>query len=74
MRLNIHVLGIRVNCQFALLSSSQIEVEGEIIRAMSTLKRKSPYGIKFIHPPVTNGRAIDEYVNKVANSGARGLL
>lgn len=64
-------LGMRITCHFTLPDSYPIVADGEIIRAMSTLMRKSLYGIKFIHLSPSNRAAINEYVNLIANSGAR---
>lgn len=63
------VLGWRVICRFTLPGSINIEVDGEIIRSMSTLKRKSLYGIKFINVLPSNRIAIDEYVRLVQTLG-----
>jgi len=63
-------LGMRIACQFALPDGHQVETGGEIVRAMSTVKRKSFYGIKFINLPQSYRKAINEYVNLKANSGA----
>lgn len=63
-------LGIRITCQFALPGSLEIETEGEIIRSMSTLKRKSLYGIKFRDLTEPNRKAINDYVHSIANSVA----
>jgi len=63
-------LGMRITCQFILPGSHQIETDGEIIRAMSTVKRKSFYGIKFINLLPSYKKAISEFVNLTENSGA----
>ena len=64
-------LGMRITCQFTLPKSHQIEVDGEIIRSVKTVNRKSFYGMKFIDLPVSCRKAITEYVNLIANSGSR---
>jgi CheY-like chemotaxis protein len=63
-------LGARISCQFTMPGLCQVEADGEVIRSMSTLKRKSLYGIKFINLALRYRKAIDEYVNLIANSGA----
>jgi len=63
-------LGMRIACQFTLPDGHRIEAGGEIVRAMSTVKRKSFYGIKFINLPQSCRKAINDYVNLTANSGA----
>ncbi len=62
-------LGSRITCQFTLPDSSLVEVAGDVIRSMSILQRKSLYGIKFIDLSLSCLRAIDAYVNLIANQG-----
>lgn len=63
-------LGMRITCLFTLPKSHQIEVDGEIIRSVNTVKRKSLYGVKFIDLSQSYRNAVLEYVNSMANSGA----
>jgi len=63
-------LGMRITCRFTLPGSHEIEAEGEIIRSMSTLKRKSLYGIKFRDLAEPYRKAINDYVHSIANSVA----
>lgn len=60
---NILDLGDQIICQFKLPSSCQVETVGEVIRSVSTLDRKTYYGIKFINLSLSQLKAIDEYVD-----------
>jgi CheY-like chemotaxis protein len=55
-------IGNRIICQFELLSSCQVETEGEVIRSLSTLEGITLYGVKFIDLSFSYRRAINNYV------------
>jgi len=63
-------LGSRIICQFALPGACQVEIEGEVMRAMNTWECKNLYGIKFITIPLPFRREIDNYVTSKAKQEA----
>jgi len=60
-------VGSRIICRFALPGSCQVEIEGEVMRAMNTWECKNLYGIKFTALPLPFRREIDNYVTTKAN-------
>jgi CheY-like chemotaxis protein len=65
-------LGSRITCQFILPGSLEIEATGEVVRSMSTLKRRTYYGVKFGDIPLSCRRAIADFVASSAQPAARG--
>jgi len=66
-------LGSRIICQFSLPGSLEIRTGGEVVRSMSTLKRRTFYGVRFIDIPLSYRRAIDDYVASSANPVIRSI-
>lgn len=55
-------LGERINCQFTLPGSHQVEIEGEVIRSTGAPGSETLYGVQFIATPASTQSAIGSYV------------
>lgn len=55
-------IGDRIICQFTLPGASQIETEGDVVRASKAQESAYLYGVQFVGLPLASRRVIDNFV------------